>query len=420
MAENNILVTIFKLCPNSWEDIRKFKFILSDFLPEDKLKRNLLYCSVEEQIPLEMSNVNIVTNIEMHRWTQKLVQAYGCREDLAEKIVNLWIEAFELKLEMPEITSKIDENYDISRKNASIFSIKESNLNEGRYIVEEKVFIRYMGACIGEVVTVPKGIEKIADNAFAGCNISKVILPEGLISIGKRAFENCQALKEVVLPNSLERIGWSAFQKSGIQHIEIPESVRKIKGCAFLACHSLKEITLPPRLMPKTSEYSLPSTSVVKSTEDMNGDYIVEEKVFIRYMGACIGEVVTVPKGIEKIADNAFAGCNISKVILPEGLISIGKRAFENCQALKEVVLPNSLERIGWSAFQKSGIQHIEIPESVRKIKGCAFLACHSLKEITLPPRLMPKTSEYSLPSTSVVKSTENMNEDYIVKAQKK
>lgn len=43
ILENNVLIKIFKIYPNSWKDIRRFKALLGDFLPEDKLRRNSFF-----------------------------------------------------------------------------------------------------------------------------------------------------------------------------------------------------------------------------------------------------------------------------------------------------------------------------------------------------------------------------------------
>lgn len=58
MSVKNVLVEIFELDQEVWREPKRFKALLSDLLPEDKLKRNLLVLSVDEDIPTEISKID--------------------------------------------------------------------------------------------------------------------------------------------------------------------------------------------------------------------------------------------------------------------------------------------------------------------------------------------------------------------------
>ncbi len=77
-----------------------------------------------------------------------------------------------------------------------------------------------------ETLTIPVGVEKIANKAFPQCtNLQSVSLPEGLTSIGTMAFWRCTSLTSVVIPSTVTEIG----------------------NMAFANCTSLKTVSIPTR-----------------------------------------------------------------------------------------------------------------------------------------------------------------------------
>lgn len=61
-------------------------------------------------------------------------------------------------------------------------------------------------ACSGSI-TIPNGVTKIGEEAFAGCkNITSVTVPNGVTQINSGAFFECEKLKTVNLPDSITYI----------------------------------------------------------------------------------------------------------------------------------------------------------------------------------------------------------------------
>lgn len=93
MDNKNILFDILDDNPNIWENKKLLKALLSDYLPEDKLRRTLLFISVEENIPQEIKQTCGITEIEIYRWSKRLTNACGCSIDLAKEIIGQWTDA---------------------------------------------------------------------------------------------------------------------------------------------------------------------------------------------------------------------------------------------------------------------------------------------------------------------------------------
>lgn len=92
----NILVSIFDDYPNVWRQPNRFRALLMDLLPQDKLRRNLLYICVEEQIPDNLCEKTEITNMEMAVFKKKIIGACGCSESLAAEVVGMWVSALKV------------------------------------------------------------------------------------------------------------------------------------------------------------------------------------------------------------------------------------------------------------------------------------------------------------------------------------
>ncbi len=186
------------------------------------------------------------------------------------------------------------------------------------FVIKDGVLTKYQGA--GGAVTIPAGVTKIGDQAFAHSAITAVTIPEGVTSIGKEAFMNCANLINVVIPNSVTSIGESAF----------------------LLCTRLRSVTLGTGI-----------TQVEKAAFSRTG--ILE---------------LTIPANVTTIKESAFSSAEKLKTLtLPEGLVTIEKNAFDGDKNLESVVLPSSLRNLGDEAFARCGdLKSITIPSTVPNI----------------------------------------------------
>ena len=91
--ENNIIKQILSLYPDVWKDKKRFRALLCDLLPEDKLRRNLISISVDESIPNDIAEKYEISEIEKSRLSKVLIGACGCGENIATEIIELWIDA---------------------------------------------------------------------------------------------------------------------------------------------------------------------------------------------------------------------------------------------------------------------------------------------------------------------------------------
>lgn len=92
-------------------------------------------------------------------------------------------------------------------------------------------------------ITIPEGVTKIKEFAFANSKIEKVSFPDTLKKIEKHAFYECSRLKSVDFGNGIEEVGGvNVFAFSSIAKLEIPPQVKAIGDGAFYYCNKLKEV----------------------------------------------------------------------------------------------------------------------------------------------------------------------------------
>lgn len=262
-------------------------------------------------------------------------------------------------------------------------------------------------------VRLPAGLKDIGEEAFSGSGLQNVAFPEGLETIGARAFDLC-AFKELVFPASVRSIGDGAFRADGwptLKRVAFSGPDTELGRAAFGFRYTGDGKTLEsygallPAVLtaPRLTVSCLPGSTADRSLQfNVRKQYPTWDKSHTRTAPADrvlkaglygaeeqIYEL-TVPEGVEEIADNAFAGLQtLCRISLPSSLKKIGKNAFSGCFALEAVSLPEGLEALGEGCFSGCwSLTKMVIPAGVEQIPDRAFAGCFRLSAVTLPDGL--------------------------------
>ena len=160
-------------------------------------------------------------------------------------------------------------------------------------------------------LVIPSEMGSIPDGACAGReDIRRVVLPDSLYSIPPEAFAEWTALEEVVFPKHFLHVSAAAFLNcTALSRVELSQDLLTVDEGAFLGCTALRQLHLPATL---------------KAIGEM------------AFWGAGLEEI-TVPQGVERIAENAFWDCaalHRAEVLGSDTVIE--KNAFGNCPSLTE------------------------------------------------------------------------------------
>ncbi len=204
--------------------------------------------------------------------------------------------------------------------------------------------------------------------------IRSLSLPSTLEIIGDYAFAMSFALMSVDLPASLRYVGDYAFDGCFIGEdyhasiepqgsIHIPASVDSIGFNAFY----VKHITVDP-----TNKH-------YDSRDNCDGVIRTADNTLV-FTAAAFDEI---PASVEGVGRQLFQGSNRRQISLPAGLKRIEDYAFAGCRRLQSITLPEGLQSIGSFAFAAcDSIRSLRIPASVKKIDYAAFGGCILLSDI--------------------------------------
>lgn len=220
------------------------------------------------------------------------------------------------------------------------------------------------GPCV-----VPDGVEQINDGAFASSPaITELMLPKSVEYFGASAVDDCKSFRSIVVAEDspyfksvngllLDREGTSLVVcPGGLSDVVIPDGVRIIGWENYASMY-----------------YGLRSPFPVGS------------KV----------RSITLPRGVEQIADGAFSACeSLTEITVDSGnavytaanglLMTADGRTLLACAGgCIDVVIPDGVTEIGGSVFAGSFSLHsVAAPASVQYIGAGAFSSCYFLTAV--------------------------------------
>lgn len=220
-------------------------------------------------------------------------------------------------------------------------------------------------------VYIEDGVTSVGSRAFADCySLTKVVIGNSVVSIGKYAFTNDRELTDLTLGNSVETIDMDALYGISIKTLRLPASIKKLTNYSLLALWKLENIEIS-------------GNDVYQSVDGVL--YTDGGKTIFLYPSSRSGEY-KISSNVTKIAADAFAYSNLTKIEIPDSVKELGEGAFEYNESLQTLIFGNGITIIPESCcYYNIGLTSVTIPEGITTIEETAFWWCTSLKTITLP-----------------------------------
>lgn len=250
-------------------------------------------------------------------------------------------------------------------------------------------------------IKVKKGTEVIASGAFDSIRVRHILLPNTIRCLKPNAFLRTHDLESLNLPNSIVEIDLYAFQfcgslGKGLKKLVLPKNLHFLGKGAFYGCSKLERLTIRgdfnwnPSWMEDNPFYYTEKLSVIKNS---NPNFIMKDGMLMSTDGKilfrCVNNAtrITIPNGVEIIAQGAFCGRNtMEEVVFPNTLKKICGDAFRECNSLDNIVLPEGLESIGHESFSFCwNLSTVTFVESLEDIAPSAFDYCNNLKNLVFP-----------------------------------
>ena len=175
-----------------------------------------------------------------------------------------------------------------------------------KFEISGRKLIRYRGS--EDEVTIPDGVEVIAEGAFRDCrDMCSVTLPEGLKRIENEAFQWCARLESVHAPESIEYIGQDVFAGTPFykyyneNEVQWKDDFLFLGKCLFKARRNIREADIP------------------EGTVSITADAFNERVLLSR---------VSIPQSVRDIGWRAFSDCSAltHRLALLQGLWTARRR----------------------------------------------------------------------------------------------
>ena len=245
-------------------------------------------------------------------------------------------------------------------------------------------------------INIPSSILRIDDSAFEGSLLSEVNFgfSSRLHVIHSAAFKNTQ-LTSITLPNSLTEIYEEAFFGTQIAALIIPASLRTLwrnalSGMASLAVLTFADETSLVRVEGQDFDVSSPLIASAIETAITEGKHVYfvikTTLVYFYENGALIYMDLTIPEGIEVIADSVFEFGIFGNITFPSSMRYVQSRAFYGVY-FDKLTLNEGLKGIGYAAFRSMilgvGASHEQfiIPASVDFFEDYVFADWRTIDE---------------------------------------
>ena len=281
-----------------------------------------------------------------------------------------------------------------------------------------------------ESVVIPSTVASIGWQAFQGCSdLTEVeIVGNGLRYIDMVAFEDCTSLTELEIPDGVTEIDTSAFANSGIKTFRVPTTISEIQYGTFRECSNLESITIPSNITSigdsafsdctSLREVILESDNITLGMDVFEGCTnlvsVESESSILVYNGSGVDGTYTISATVTYIADGAFTGSDLRKIVVEEG-----NPAFTSIDGILYDRSVKTLKFIPTNIESKV----LTIPETVERIECSTPTAiddiiflCQEMPEFGYKDEeFWGSTERLSMRYKDIFAPDEVLNDDYMV-----
>ncbi|MDE6852267.1 MAG: leucine-rich repeat domain-containing protein [Lachnospiraceae bacterium] len=194
---------------------------------------------------------------------------------------------------------------------------------------------------------------------------------------------NLPMFQKIIFQEGITEIDCRFFYLENVKSISLPKSLQKIRYCGESLLSGVNGSFDPwgsafrtIRVAKQNKKFKVSGGALV--SKDGKTLYLVPSGKSM--------EKYRISGKVTQIANYAFWGTDIRRVVLGKQVTTIGNAAFKH-STVKEVKFNSKLKRINYCAFDSCGLTEVKFPNSLSVIGECAFYGC-PLTEVVIPAKV--------------------------------
>ena len=286
-----------------------------------------------------------------------------------------------------------------SKTTKAAYHFSEYDFDSNYTIDSNGVITAYKGELT--ILTVPdkingKTVTGIASNAFRSQLLMSIVLPDTVKEITAAAFYNCASLTTVIA-KGVTKIGNNAFNGCNLKYATFGD-VTAIGDYAFSGNENLSDETVDLSHVTTIGSYAFYQCALTQ----LDSDTLTSIGAYA-FAGTNLVSVKL--NKLKAVSDGLFKGCSSLESVSLTAAATIGKSAFEDCMKLNVAVLSgvkaigdrafygcyplssidtSSVTLLGSEAFVNTAIKSLALPQ-LQTVPKSAFAYMGKLTSVTLP-----------------------------------
>lgn len=326
-----------------------------------------------------LENVKIITSDDGRIW------------DFIEGCSNLEYLSVPSSVEIPEGWDPINiagdlkyYNYKKLKFGVASDSPMFSTASNGEALLSKDGKALYAWPSASGTIKIPDTVEEISFNVFGNNeSVESVTLSKNIIEIPH--FYQCHNLKTLIIPEGITEllVPYDAGSCEKLELLQIPSSLTVMGRKSSSDSPTIDQLSVPT-FYSTNLKFNVAKNNQFFSTSK-DGRLLLSKDGKILFAWPSASGDITIPDGIEEIADNALRGIKINKLTIGEHVKKIGESAFSGSEVVSLEIYSNNTEFMTGVFSRCSNLERVSITGPVNTISHYMFQECSKLCDVSIP-----------------------------------
>lgn len=260
-----------------------------------------------------------------------------------------------------------------------------STASNGEALLSKDGKALYAWPSASGTIKIPDTVEEISYNVFGNNeSVESITLSKNITEIPH--FNQCHNLKTLIIPEGITELlvpygGAGTCEK--LELLQIPSSLTVMGRKSSSDSPTIDQLSVPT-FYSTNLKFNVAKNNQFFSTSK-DGSMLLSKDGKILFAWPSASGDITIPDGIEEIADNALENTKIKKLTIGEHVKKIGELAFSRSEVVSLEIYSNNTEFMTGIFFGCSNLERVSITGQVNTISHYMFQECSKLCDVSIP-----------------------------------